>query len=67
MTDTNSLQYDIRTDNVYDDIKENLHLFYTSEYPTTHPCYSVVNKNRLGTFQGRDALETYCQIRRVAR
>ena len=51
MTDTDSLLYDIRTDNVYDDIKENLHLFDTSEYPTTDPCYSVVTKKRLATFK----------------
>ena len=33
MTDTDSLLYDIRTDNEYEDIKENLNLFDTSEYP----------------------------------
>ena len=50
MTDTDSLLYDIRTDNVYEDIKENLHLLDTSQYHATHPCYSTVNKKRLGTF-----------------
>ena len=51
MTDTDSLLYDIRTNDVYEDIKENLSLFDTSEYPITHPCYSLVDKKRLGTFK----------------
>ena len=51
MTDTDSLLYDIRTDDVYKDMGEHLELFDTSEYPKAHPCYSETNKKKLGTFK----------------
>ena len=51
MTDTDSLLYFIQTDDVYKDIEQNLALFDTSDYPTTHPCYCEVNKKKLGTFK----------------
>lgn len=51
MTDTDSLLYNIQTDDVYTDIQNHLDLFDTSEYPVTHPCYSIKNKKRLGTFK----------------
>lgn len=50
MTDTDSLLYDILTDDVYKDIDRHLVLFDTSGYPLTHPCYSGTKK-MLGTFK----------------
>lgn len=51
MTDTDSLLYDIQTEDVYEDMRQHLNMFDTSEYPVTHPCYSIANKKRLGTFK----------------
>src|SRR5437868_7564014 len=42
-TDTDSLLYEITTDDVYKDMQEDLHLYDTSDYPTNHPLHS--NKN----------------------
>ena len=51
MTDTDSLLYSIRTDDVYSDMKEDLHLFDTSDYPTDHPCHCDDNKKVVGKFK----------------
>lgn len=51
MTDTDSLLYSIQTNDVYSDIKEELHFFDTSDYPTSHPCYSTINKKVVGVFK----------------
>lgn len=51
MTDTDSLMYSVETDNVYEDMKADLHLFDTSDYPKEHPCYSSTNKKVLGKFK----------------
>lgn len=51
MTDTDSLMYEIITENVYDDLREDQHLFDTSDYPMTHACYSPINKRKLGCFK----------------
>ena len=48
MTDTDSLIYHIMTDDVYKDIANDINLFDTSDYPPDHPCYSTLNKKRLG-------------------
>ena len=47
-TDTDSLTYEIKTDDVYADMKEDIHLYDTSEYPIDHPLYSIENKKVLG-------------------
>ena len=51
MTDTDSLLYSIRTDDVYSDMKEDLQLFDTSDYPTDHPCHCDDNKKVVGKFK----------------
>ena len=51
MTDTDSLMYHIQTSDLYADMKEDLHVFDTSDYPTTHPCYSIKNKKVVGLFK----------------
>ena len=48
MTYTDSLVYDIQTKDVYNDIKENINLLDTSDYPENHVAYSMRNKKTLG-------------------
>ena len=48
MTDTDSLCYLIFTEDIYQDMKKDSHLFDFSGYPKEHPCYSAVNKKVLG-------------------
>ena len=43
-TDTDSFILEIFTDDVYEDMKNNNHLFDFSEYPKNHKCYDVKNK-----------------------
>jgi len=47
-TDTDSLCYDIKTDDIYQDMQNDLDLFDTSDYPHHHPLYSIHNKKVLG-------------------
>jgi hypothetical protein len=48
MTDTDSLVYEIATDDVYADMLANLDAYDTSDYSLDHPCYSAKNKKVLG-------------------
>lgn len=48
MTDTDSLMYEVYTDNIYDDMFNDLDLFDTSDYPKDHKLYSEKNKKVLG-------------------
>lgn len=50
-SDTDSLIYKIKTDDVYNDMLEMKEWFDTSDYPVNHPLYSVVNKKVLGKFK----------------
>ena len=47
-TDTDSLILDIQTEDVYKDIKEDLFLYDTSNYPKDHLLYNDRNKKALG-------------------
>jgi len=47
-TDTDSLLVEIATEDVYEDMKNNMDLYDTSDYPKDHPLYSNVNKKVLG-------------------
>ena len=47
-TDTDSLLLHIQTDDVYEDMKEDKHLYDTSNYPKDHPLYDATNKKVLG-------------------
>ncbi|XP_061187991.1 uncharacterized protein LOC133196056 [Saccostrea echinata] len=47
-TDTDSLCYDISTEDVYVDMMESQHCFDFSDYPVTHFLHSNVNKKVLG-------------------
>jgi len=46
--DTDSLCYEIICTDVYQDMKDNLHLFDTSDYITTHIAFSEENKKVVG-------------------
>ena len=47
-TDTDSLCYEIKTDDIYRDMLQDIDLFDTSEYARNHPLYSLTNKKALG-------------------
>jgi hypothetical protein len=50
-TDTDSLCYEIQTDDFYSDIKDQSDLYDFSEYPKSHMLYSDVNKKVIGKFK----------------
>ena len=55
-TDTDSLTYQIKTQDVYEDMLCHLDLFDTSEYPIDHPLYNINNKKKLGKMKD----ESFC-------
>ena len=50
-TDTDSLSYAVETDNIYEDMAEDAHLYDFSAYPRDHPLYSATNKKVIGKFK----------------
>ena len=50
-TDTDSLCYNIKTADVYEDMKADMNLYDTSHYPKSHPLYSTENKKVIGKFK----------------
>src|SRR5688572_19992544 len=50
-TDTDSLAYEIKTEDIFPDRLKNPELFDMSDYPTDHPNYSVENKKVIGKFK----------------
>ena len=50
-TDTDSFILEIITDDIYEDMKNDNHLFDFSEYDKDHKCYNVKNKKKLGIFK----------------
>lgn len=47
-TDTDSLCYHIKTDDIYEDMKQQSDLYDFSDYDKAHPCYSASNKKVIG-------------------
>ena len=47
-TDTDSLLLEIKTKDIYKDMKSNEHMYDTSDYPTSHFLHSMKNKKVLG-------------------
>jgi len=47
-TDTDSLCYEITTENLYSDMRQSAYLYDTSNYPTSHPNYSLDNAKVVG-------------------
>jgi hypothetical protein len=50
-TDTDSLCYHVKTNDFYDDMKESMKDYDTSDYPKNHSCFSNVNKKVIGKFK----------------
>lgn len=65
-TDTDSFMYYVETDDVYNDMLENLHLYDTSNYPTSSPLYSLERKKQVGVFKdelGSCAMKEFVALR----
>ena len=50
-TDTDSLLYEVRTKDIYEDMKSDIDRYDFSEYPFEHSLYSRVNKKTIGKFK----------------
>ena len=50
-TDTDSLLFQVQTEDVYNDMRESEKEYDFSGYPKDHPCYSVANKKVVGKFK----------------
>ena len=50
-TDTDSFVIEIETDDIYQDMLEDSHLYDFSDYPENHPNYSLTNKKIYGIFK----------------
>ena len=48
-TDTDSVIIHVRTDDLYEDMKKNMDLYDTSNFPEDHPSYCTTNKKVVGT------------------
>ena len=65
-TDTDSLLLHIQTDDVYKDMKKDLWLYDTSNYPKDHPLYDARNKKALGKMKdecGGEPIEEVVALR----
>ena len=47
-TDTDSLCYEVLTEDIYQDMAASIELYDTSDYPPTHPLHSLTNKKIIG-------------------
>jgi len=50
-TDTDSLLFEVETDDVYADMKANAAQYDFSDYPRDHPNHSIENKKVVGKFK----------------
>lgn len=50
-TDTDSLGYLIQTEDIYADMKEDLHLYDTSNFPEGHMLHSKINEKKHGVMK----------------
>lgn len=50
-TDTDSVCIHVETNDLYEDMRQDSHLYDFSEYPENHPCYSTANKKVVGKFK----------------
>ena len=46
--DTDAFILEIKTNNIYADMKDELKMYDTSDYPKNHPCYSDKRKKKIG-------------------
>jgi len=49
--DTDSLLYQVETEDVYADMRESAEDYDFGDYPKDHPCYSTANKKVVGKFK----------------
>ena len=57
-TDTASLLYEVKTNNIYVDILTEYHKYDFSDYPINHPNYSAKYKKAIGKF--KNELNSMC-------
>ena len=50
-TDTDSLCYEIQTEDIYEDMLKHKDMFDFSDYPKNHKCYDETNKKVIGKFK----------------
>jgi hypothetical protein len=65
-TDTDSLTYLIKTDDVYEDMKEESDKYDFSDYPKDHPLFSEMNKKVIGKFKDETSskpISEFCGLR----
>lgn len=55
MTDTDSLLYHIKTEDLYEDMKKDMHLYDFSNYPKDHKLYNTTNAKVPGLFKDETA------------
>ena len=53
-TDTDSLCYQVHTEDFYHDIELDLDLFDSADYPSYHTLHSTVNKKVIGKFNNNN-------------
>ncbi|XP_064653079.1 uncharacterized protein LOC135503432 [Lineus longissimus] len=54
-TDTDSLVYNIQTDDIYKDMQKDAHLYDFSNFPKDHALFSEANKKVIGKFKDEEA------------
>ena len=65
-TDTDSLCYEIQTDDIYEDFSTDTEQFDFSDYPSSHPLFSKKNKKVMGKFKDEtngDPIKEVCAIK----
>ncbi|XP_041361970.1 uncharacterized protein LOC121377941 [Gigantopelta aegis] len=65
-TDTDSLCYEIETEDIYSDFQKHANLFDTSNYNLSHPLFSIVNAKVLGKMKdelGGSVMEEFVGLR----
>jgi len=56
---TQSLTYEVQTDDIYEDMKPVAEeMFDCSDYPTRHPLYSETNKKRVGCWKDKNSSDS---------
>ena len=64
--DTDAFILEIIIENIYENMKNDSHLFDTSDYPKEHMCYSDKNKKVIGKFKDESngkCLNEFCALR----
>ena len=61
-TDTDSLTYEVKTEDIYKDMLKDMDMFDTSEYPTDHLLYSNQNKKALGKMKDESFGEPHVEF-----